>query len=80
MVSGVDVEVDGVALGFGMSPFTYPVSPFDPNSCVIVTFHVIRLSPLNFWSSESIVKEGVPDDISASSNAFNCLSGVLLLW
>ncbi len=44
-------------------PSMYPVSPFDPSSCVIVTFQFSKFSPLNFCSSESIVKEGIPEDI-----------------
>ncbi len=63
----MDEDVDCM-VGFGMSPLTYPVSPLDPRICAIVTFHVIRLLPLNFCSSESIVREGVPDAISTSSN------------
>ena len=53
--------------GFPMFPSTYPVSPFDPSNCVMVIFHFSRFSPLNFCSSESIVSEGVPDDIVSIS-------------
>jgi hypothetical protein len=78
VVSGVDVKVVGMG-GFGISPLTYPVSPFDPRSCVIVTFHAIRLSPLNFCSSESIVKEGDPDDIVTGNNYLKYWISVLLV-
>ena len=30
-------------------------------------FHCNKLSPLNFWSLERIVREGIPDDIVAAS-------------
>jgi hypothetical protein len=31
---------------------------------VILMFHLNRLSPLNFCSSERIVRDAVPDDIT----------------
>ena len=63
------------ATGFAMLPSIYPVSPFDPNSCVMVIFHLSRFSPLNFCSSESIVREDVPDDISTRNNRSVSRSG-----
>ncbi len=78
MVSGVVVVVDGTA-GFGMLPSTYPVSPLDPSSCVILTFHVIRFSLLNFCSSDNIVNEGVPNDISTSYSFVGYSIRMLLL-
>jgi hypothetical protein len=55
------VEVGCV--GFAIVPSTYPDSPFEPSSWVMFMAHASRLSLLNFCSSESIVRDVVPDDI-----------------
>ena len=64
MVVGVEVAVldDGCA-DFTIFPSTYPSSPLDLSSWVMVVFHLSKLSLLNFCSSERIVKVGIPDDI-----------------
>ncbi len=71
------VSVAEGGLGFPMVPSMYPVSPLDPSNCAMVIFHFRRFSPLNFCSSESIVREDVPDDmlvvrnvVGKSSNAY----------
>ena len=63
-----------------LSVITDPVSPFDPSNCVILMFHAIRLSPLNFCSSERIVNDGVPNDILTCSKCFDYLNGVCLFY
>ena len=62
------VVVDVGRTGFGTFPSIYPVSPFDLSNCIMVMFHFSKFSPLNFCSSESIVNEGVPEDIVDRSN------------
>ena len=47
--------------GFWITPSIYPDSPFDASSWIMFVFHWSKLSPLNFCSSESIVRDGVPD-------------------
>ena len=54
-----------VLVGLGTLPSTYPSSPLEPSSWVIIVVHLSRLSPLNFCSSERIVRDGIPDDMVA---------------
>ena len=76
MGSGVDLVVaEDDMVGFAMVPSMYPVSPLDPSNWIIVMFHFIRFSLLNFCSSESIVNEDVPDDIVSRIGRSNSHSG-----
>ncbi len=47
--------------GFTIFPSIYPSSLLDPSNCVMFVVHCSRLSPLNFCSLGSIVKDGVVD-------------------
>ncbi len=61
------VVVVGWVVGKVILPSTYPKSPLDPNNWVILVVHDIKLSPLNFCSSERIVKEGTDDIVYKST-------------
>ena len=54
-------------------PVEFPMGCHNPCHSLVI-FHFRRFSPLNFCSSESIVKEGVPNDITTNINHLSTCS------
>ena len=79
MVGVPDGDCGSTLIGLGILPSTYPSSPLDLSSWVIVVVHFSKLSPLNFCSSEKIVKVGIPENIVADrGNYLDALSKICL--